>query len=230
MSGHMEAHMTEQISSKQFHQSEGAADWRVVGDGACAYFRTRSLAESARLVHAIGELPHVDDHRPDIDVRNDGVTVRLLTKTDSYYGMSRRDAELAAQISAAARKLGLSADASAVQGFLVIPGAPDITKVMPFWRATLGYVPRPDSPAEDLVDPRDRGPGFWFEQMKEPRGDGGGAIHVAVWVPTEQAQARVDAALAAGGRLVRDEFAPSWWTLADAAGNEVDIATTSGRD
>jgi hypothetical protein len=30
--------------------------------------------------------------------------------------------------------------------------------------------------------------------------------------------------------LVRDEFAPSWWTLADAAGNEADIATTKGRD
>lgn len=29
---------------------------------------------------------------------------------------------------------------------------------------------------------------------------------------------------------MRDEFAPSWWTLADAAGNEVDIATTTGRD
>jgi hypothetical protein len=29
---------------------------------------------------------------------------------------------------------------------------------------------------------------------------------------------------------VRDEFAPAWWTLADAAGNEVDVATTKGRD
>jgi 4a-hydroxytetrahydrobiopterin dehydratase len=36
--------------------------------------------------------------------------------------------------------------------------------------------------------------------------------------------------LAAGGRLIRDEFAPSWWTLADAAGNEADISTTIGRD
>jgi 4a-hydroxytetrahydrobiopterin dehydratase len=65
--------------------------------------------------------------------------------------------------------------------------------------------------------------------MKEPRGDGGGAIHVAIWVPYEQAQARIAAALAAGGRMVRDEFAPSWWTLADAAGNEADIATAQGR-
>jgi 4a-hydroxytetrahydrobiopterin dehydratase len=49
-------------------------------------------------------------------------------------------------------------------------------------------------------------------------------------VPFEQAEARVAAALAAGGRLVRDDFAPAWWTLADAAGNEADVATTRGRD
>ena len=65
--------------------------------------------------------------------------------------------------------------------------------------------------------------------MRETRPDGGGAIHVAVWVPYEQAEARVAAAIAAGGRLVRDH-APEWWTLADAAGNEADIATSKNRD
>jgi len=39
----------------------------------------------------------------------------------------------------------------------------------------------------------------------------------------------VAAALAAGGRLVRDQSAPTWWTLADAAGNEADICTTMSR-
>lgn len=221
--------MTNQITPKQFHEAVGVEDWRVIGDGACAYFPTGSFPVAARLVQAISELPGVDDHRPDVDVRPDGVTVRLLTKTEDHYGMSRRDIELARQISAAARELGLSADPSAVQSLLVIPGATAIAEVMPFWRAVLGYDPRPDSPAEDLVDPRSRGPSFWFEQMKEPRPDGGGAIHVAIWVPHEQAEARIAAALAAGGRMVRDEFAPSWWTLADAVGNEVDIATTRGR-
>ena len=47
--------MTERISSKQFHQSEGVEDWRVIGDGACAYFRTGSFAASARLVQAISQ-------------------------------------------------------------------------------------------------------------------------------------------------------------------------------
>ena len=74
------------------------------------------------------------------------------------------------------------------------------------------------------------GRGFWFEQMRTPRADGGGTVHVAIWVPSEQAEARVAAALAAGGRVVRDAFAPAWWTLADAAGNEVDIATSRGRE
>jgi 4a-hydroxytetrahydrobiopterin dehydratase len=222
--------MKDGISPRQFHEAEGVGDWRVVGDGACTYFRTGSFAAGARLVKAISESPGVDDHHPNVDLRHDGVTVRLITITADYYGMSQRDVEMARQISAAARGLGLTGDPSAVQTLLVIPGAPVTAEVMPFWRAVLGYEPRGDTPDEDLVDPRSRGPSFWFEPMKELRPGGLGAIHVAIWVPHEQAEARVAAALAAGGRMVRDKFAPSWWTLADAAGNEADIATTMGRD
>ena len=113
---------------------------------------------------------------------------------------------------------------------LVVPGAAVPAEVMPFWQAILGYDRRPDSPDEDLIDPRWRGPGFWFEEMHEPRADGGGTIHIAVWVPEDQAETRVQAALAAGGRMVRDQYAPAWWTLADAAGNECDVSSTASRD
>jgi 4a-hydroxytetrahydrobiopterin dehydratase len=222
--------MDDGISPKQFRESEGMEDWRVLGDGACAFYPTKSFAASAQLVRAIGELPGVEEHKPDVDVRHDGGTVRLLTEADDWWGMSRRDVDMARKISGAARKLGLSADPTVVQSLLVIPGWTDKSEVMPFWRAILGYEPRRDSPEEDLVDRHVRGPNFWFERMEEPRRDGGGAIHVAVWVPYERAEARIAAALAAGGRMVRDEFAPAWWTLADAAGNEADIATTMGRD
>ncbi len=222
--------MIDGISPREFHEAEGVDDWRVIGEGACAYFRTGSFAVGAKLVHAIGELPGLDRHHPDVDLRHDGVTVRLITINEEWCGMTTRDVDLARRISAVARELGLAADPSAVQSLLVIPGAPIVAEVLPFWRAVLGYEPRADSPEEDLVDPHDRGPAFWFESMDEPRPDGGGAIHLAIWVPYEQAEARIAAALAAGGRLVRDDFAPSWWTLADAAGNEADIATTMGRD
>ena len=54
-------------------------------------------------------------------------------------------------------------------------------------------------------------------------------IHLDVWVPHDQAEERIAAAIAAGGHLVTDEFAPSWWVLADAEGNEACICTWRGR-
>jgi 4a-hydroxytetrahydrobiopterin dehydratase len=49
-------------------------------------------------------------------------------------------------------------------------------------------------------------------------------------VPSDQAEARVAAALNAGGRIVRDESAPAWWTLADPEGNQADVASIATRD
>jgi len=95
--------MTDGISPRQFHEAEGVEHWRVVGDGACAFFRTGSFAASARLGQAISGLAGLDDRPPDIDLRHDGVTVRLITITDDYYGMSQGDVELARKISAVAR-------------------------------------------------------------------------------------------------------------------------------
>jgi 4a-hydroxytetrahydrobiopterin dehydratase len=220
--------VSDQIAPRQFEEAEGVEDWRLVGDGAYTFIRSDSFAASARLVQAISELPGIDDHRPDVDLRHDGVTVRLITVGDDSFGLSDRDIEVARQVSAVARELGLSADPTAVQSLVIIPGALVTAEVMPFWRAVLGYEPRAGTPDEDLVDPRGRGPGFWFEAMDEPRE--GGSIHVAIWVPYELAEERVAAALAAGGHMVRDDHAPAWWTLADAAGNEADIATSRARD
>jgi hypothetical protein len=36
--------MTDQITARQFHEAEGVEDWRVVGEGACTYFRIGSFA------------------------------------------------------------------------------------------------------------------------------------------------------------------------------------------
>ena len=216
------------ISPGQFHATDGVADWRVVGEGACAYFRTGSFAMGARLVQAIGELDGLDDHHPDIDLQHDGVMVRLLTVTSDYYGLSERDLGLAREISAAARTLGLSADPSMVQTVQVTIDALAFADVKPFWRAVLGYADRADSP-EDLIDPRGRGPSIWFQHMDAPRPQRN-RVHFDVWVAPDAAEARIAAALTAGGRLVTDEFAPSWWVLADAEGNEVCVATALGRD
>jgi 4a-hydroxytetrahydrobiopterin dehydratase len=218
------------ISVKEFREAEGMQDWPVLSDGATTFFQTDSFATAARLVRAIAELQGIEDHRPDIDVRAGGVTVRLLTAAGDWWGMSRRDVELARRISAAAAELGLPAHPTTVQSVdPIVVGAVDIKKVMPFWQALMGYEQRADSPDEDLVDPRGRGPGIWFEQVDGWRA-GRNRMHVAVWVPYDQAEARVAAAIAAGGTVIYDEQAPAWWTLADAEGNEADVATSMSRD
>src|SRR2546430_15416431 len=138
--------MTKQITPTQFRDADGVEDWRVVGDGVCAYFRTGSFAAGARLVQAISELAALDDNHPDVDLRYAGLTVRLLTFTPDFYGLTERDLELARQISALARELGLPADPSAVQTVQVTIDALVGPEVMPFWRALLGYADRADSP------------------------------------------------------------------------------------
>ena len=50
-----------------------------------------------------------------------------------------------------------------------------------------------------------------------------------MYVPHDEVQARLDAALAAGGTLVTDRFAPSWWVVADAEGNEACLCTWQPR-
>src|SRR5690349_19547970 len=138
-----------------------APDWRVVSDGACAFFRTSSLAQAARFIDALAKVPNLSEHRYGIDVRTTGVTVRLVTLNDDFMGMTDRDVELAQQVSALAKEQGLESDPSKIQSLLVVPGAPNIKEVMPFWQAALGYIPRPDSVEEDLTDPEDRLAAFW---------------------------------------------------------------------
>ncbi|MDP9330501.1 MAG: 4a-hydroxytetrahydrobiopterin dehydratase [Actinomycetota bacterium] len=217
--------MAERITPRQFHEADDVADWRVLGEGACAYFRTGSIATGAQFVQAISQLAGLENHQPHVDLRHEGVNVRLITITHDYYGLSERDVGLAREISAIAREMGVPADPSAVQTVQVTIDALVLPEVLPFWRAVLGYEDR-DNEGEDLIDPHGRGAPFWFQQMDAPRPQRN-RIHLDIWVPYDQAEARVAAAIAAGGRLVTDEHAPSWWTLADSEGNEADVCTTA---
>lgn len=219
--------MTETITPQQFHEAAGVEDWRLLTNVAHAHFPTGSFAAGVALVDAIGSLADAANHHPDVDLRSDGVTVRLTTTAhDHFFWLSERDVELARQISAAARQLGVPADPTTVQSVQVTIDALVHPEVMPFWRAVLGYRQVGD---EDLLDPHSQGPPFWFQQMDVPRPQRN-RIHIDVWVPHDQGETRVAAAIAAGGHLVSDEFAPAWWTLADAEGNEADVATWMGRD
>ncbi|MFF2774172.1 VOC family protein [Streptomyces sp. NPDC058052] len=210
----------ERIRPRRFHETPGLEDWRVVGEGACAWFRTDGFAAGAAFVAELARLlddgaGHAD---PDVDLRPGGVLVRLVTVTDTVYGVTGRHLDLAPRISELACALGLVADPSAVGTVQVTLDALAVPAVLPFWRALLGYENRAGSD-EDLIDPLRRGAPFYFQHMDEARG-ARNRIHVDVWVPYDEAEARIAAALAAGGRIVHDADAPANVVLADPEGNE----------
>jgi len=215
-----EVEKTGRITGRQFLSYEGVDDWRPIWGGgwACAYFRTGSFGTGVALVGRIGALAAAADHYPDIDLRPEGVTVRLFSGT--WEQLSQRDVELARQISGAARELDAEADSSRVQHVQVAIDTTTPSTVRPFWRAVLGYDAVGD---EDVFDPLRRGPTFWFQQMDAPRPQRN-RIHIDIYLPHDQIEGRIAAAVAAGGRVISDKHAPGWWTLADPEGNEVDLA------
>jgi 4a-hydroxytetrahydrobiopterin dehydratase len=210
---------SDRLTAAQFSAYPGVSDWRVLWGGgyAAARFLTGSFAAGLALLAAIGELAAASGRDPDVDVRAESVTVRLSSA--KLQGLTGQDAVLAREISAAAARLQAPADPATVQHVQVAIDAMDIAKVRPFWHAVLGY---PYEGDEDLFDTHRQGPSFWFQQMDAPR-TGRNRFHIDIYVPHDQVQARIDAALAAGGRIVRDN-GPHWWTLADAEGNEADLA------
>ncbi len=163
-----------------------------------------------------------------VDIRADRALLRL--QSADVGGVTGRDVRLAYAVSGALAARGLQPTPGAVQALEIAIDALDIPAVRPFWKAITGYADEPGSELQEaLVDPSGRGPAIWFQQMDAPRPQRN-RIHIDVDVPAEEAGARIDATLAAGGTLLSDRAAPAFWVLADPEGNEACICTWQGRD
>lgn len=223
--------MTRTLTAADVQSRDGLADWRVLARRLHATFRTRTLDRGIELVRRIGEVADELDHHPDLDVRYFRVHVRSFTHDAG--GLTERDVTLARRISAIAAEMGAEPEPSRPQQLEIGIDALDIPAVLPFWRAALGYkvlVAPGEDPAGsvDLIDPAGRGPGVWFQQMDAPRPQRS-RMHVDIHVPHDEVASRLQAALDAGGHLVSDAAAPSWWVVADAEGNEACLCTWQRR-
>lgn len=215
---HMSAGGPDSLTSAEFRRAPGVSDWRVTGTGPQAVFTAGSLPQAAALVAPTVAAADHFGVAPDIDVRPEGVVVRIPYGDDD--GIPAAAAEFAAAVSQAADEAGLTPDPSLVQSVGIYVAQHSQADARPFFLAALGYDPLGDT---DAVDPLRGGPRLAFNPIT---GDvaGRGRTHFDVYVPADQAQARVDAAVAAGGRLVDDSHAPSWWSLASPDNHGVDIA------
>lgn len=198
-----------------FHQQAGVGHWRVTSWGPQACYRASALDAAARLVPAILAAAALHTVQPDVDLRAEGVVIRI-----PYRGGDRIPAgaaEFASAVSQAAEQLGLQSAPELIQTVDIMVAQSGVD-ARPFWMAALGYDQAGDT---DAVDPLRRGPSLSFMEIPKP---GRGRTHIDVSVPADLAVARVKAALDAGGRLVDDSRAPMWWTVASPDNHGIDIA------
>ncbi len=200
----------------------GLDDWRLIYETLRARFATDDFASAAALTQQVGEAAEEADHHPDLDLRWGRLDVGLASH--DVGGVTSRDLDLARRISELAAAAGARPDTGSLQQVEIGLDAADHARLSPFWAAVLGG----EVSGNEVRDATGDAPNLWFqgtEEHEQPRQ----RFHVDVWVPPEQVQPRIDAALAAGGSLVSEEWAPSFWVLADPDGNKACLCTWQQR-
>jgi 4a-hydroxytetrahydrobiopterin dehydratase len=203
---------------------EGLDDWRFNVCAIHAEFALDAFSLGAALVSAIAEAAESVVHHPDVSLRYPGV-VRVDLMTHAIGFVTTLDVDLARTISRLAAEAGAESRPLVPQTIELAIDTMDAERIRPFWMAVLGYH---NTEFDTLVDPARVGPPIWFQQMDEPRTERN-RFHLDISVPHDVAEERVAAALAAGGTMVTDRYARSWWVLADADGNEACICTWQDR-
>jgi 4a-hydroxytetrahydrobiopterin dehydratase len=205
-------------------------DWRQILDRIKARFRTGDFVTGLALVNRIGEAAEAANHHPDITLTYTDVIVTL--SSHDVHGITRKDLDLAQEISRRAAELGIEADVSGLTQLELGLDTARGEHLAPFYAALLGA----EIVRGEPVDASGQVPTVWWQDPHEtdddlalPEQQFQQRWHFDVWVPHDEAEHRVQAVLDAGGRLVSDVAAPAYWVVEDADGNRSCICTPSGR-
>jgi 4a-hydroxytetrahydrobiopterin dehydratase len=205
---------------------EGLAGWAYLLSGLQTRIHTKNFATGLSVVNSIGAAAEEMNHHPDLNLRYAHVDVRLTSHDE--HGVTDRDIRLARAVSSIAAAAGVRLDSAGVSRLELALDTPARESIVPFWAAVLAteHLSGPDF-GDELRDPADGLPTVWFQESgsEEPRQ----RWHLDLWVDPAQVRPRIDAALAAGGTLVSDEEAPSFWVLADPQGNRACLCTWQDR-
>lgn len=213
--------------------SDSAPDgWRLLLQQIQTTAKFDTFAAAGEFVARLGKLADERDHHPDLAIRWPGHVEIVLTSHD-VGAVTERDLTMAGLVTEAAVDMGATLDPRDCSIVEVALDVMDLDRVRPFWAALLGYVDEKPRVEGDTVravrDPRGLNANLWFQQMDEPRTERN-RFHLDVVVPHDQAQQRLEAALATGGELISDRRARAFWVLRDPEGNEACVCTWQDRD
>ncbi len=204
----------------------GLDDWRQIRDTLRARFSTGDFAVGLEFVNRVGAAAERADHHPDVTLTYPEVRVSLTSHDVS--GLTVRDLDLARAISAIATEMGIGHDTSVTDVELALD-TPDHRALSGFYAALFGVGDHDGGP--DVVS--DQAPSMWFQTPSDegvplPPAEPPQRWHLDVWVAADEAEARLRAVLDAGGALISDASAPSFWVVEDADGNRSCVCSVAG--
>lgn len=208
------------------NDAEHPAEWAQFVRGLRTRFRTKDFATGLALVNEFGAAAEAADHHPDITLTYGHVDVLLFSH--DVGDVTERDHRLAAEFSRLALARSVSAEPAALSVLEWGLDTSDAAQIAPFWAAVLNMKVTDDRYGDSEIVASASEATIWF-QKSDPHEPPRQRFHLDVWVEPREARTRIDAAVAAGGRLVSDEHAPSFWVLADAQGNHACVCTAEGR-
>lgn len=205
----------------------GLAGWVHLLGGLQTRIATPDLTTGLSLITAVAAAAEkINYPDPALDLRSRSIEIRLTTA--SVRGVSELDLVLARAVSAIAADAGLATGRAGVTRLELALDTPAAAAVAPFWAAVLAADHSSDPDYGDEVrEEHDALPVVWFQRSgrDEPRQ----RWHPDLWIDPAEVRPRIDAALAAGGILVSDAEAPSFWILADPDGNQICLCTWQDR-
>jgi len=206
---------------------EQLPDWRMLIDRLHASYDTDDFVSTVKLVDAITLAAARMDHYPDLDLSHGRLDVRLISP--DVGGVTSRDVTLARTISELALATGATPHPERTSVLELGLDTADEAEIRPFWAALLDYDTVDAWGELQIRDDTGRRATIWFQPTDAhdvPRQ----RWHLDLRIPPEIVQARIAAAIEAGGELVDDTAAPAYWVLADPQGNRACLTTWQGRE
>ncbi len=216
--------MTHVTSAEAQEQLPG---WTVVDGRLEVSVRAKDFTQAIEFVNRFTNFATAHEQHHDFEIRYNPIRMRVVSHDVGH--QTDRDIRFATSVDVLIEEMQLKRQPEKIARTHLGLASSDVAAIKPFWQAILNF----KGDENMIVDRSDVLPPIRFHQFADATASTDevnlsgalGKAHMDVFLPADQAESRVQAAVEAGGKLLNDTEAPTEWELADADGNRIFVRT-----